>query len=222
MPEARKACLLLHGFTGAPYEVEPLARYLEQHGWDCHLPTLAGHGGDLRLLRPVTRKDWIDSARQTADRLTETYDSFDLIGFSMSGLIAAFLANRYPVRRLILLNAAVYYVSPARFAASLFRRAGASIAAWKPAKNRTPMSAVLQFMRLVRELKPELARVQVPTMVAQGWRDPIIHPHSSAYIMRKLRGEKELFVYPQAHHLICLEAECNHLFTDVEQFLSKS
>lgn len=222
MAEERKACLLLHGFTGAPYEVEPLARYLEQYGWDCHLPTLAGHGGDLRQLRPVTRKDWIDSARETADNLTQTYDSFDLIGFSMSGLIAAFLANRYPVRRLILLNAAVYYVSPARFTASLFHRAGANLVGWRPAKNRTPMTAVMQFMRLVHDLKPELGRVQVPTMVVQGGLDPVIHPHSSIYIMRKLSGEKELHVYPKARHLICLDTQCSHMFADVEQFLSKT
>jgi esterase/lipase len=84
------------------------------------------------------------------------------------------------------------------------------------------MTAVMQFMRLVHDLKPELARVQVPTMVVQGGLDPVIHPHSSTYIMRKLGGEKELHVYPKARHLICMDAQCSHLFADVEQFLSKT
>ncbi|MBC8079482.1 MAG: alpha/beta fold hydrolase, partial [Gorillibacterium sp.] len=188
VPEKR-ACLLLHGFTGAPYEVEPLAQHLELAGWECHLPTLAGHGGDLRQLKPVSHMDWIKSAQEKADSLANTHESFDLIGFSMSGLIAAFLANRYPVRRLVLLNAAVIYVSPVRLLANVIERLHSQNDKNYVNKNKTPASAVIEFMKLVRELKPELGHVEVPTMVVQGGRDPIVHPFSSGYIMHKLKGQ---------------------------------
>ncbi|NQD52654.1 carboxylesterase, partial [Bacillus altitudinis] len=41
-------CLCIHGFTGAPYEVEPLAEYLKQTtDWTVQSVTLPGHGEEL-------------------------------------------------------------------------------------------------------------------------------------------------------------------------------
>ncbi len=110
-------CLLLHGFTGGPFEVEPLADYLRHAGWECIVPTLPGHGGDLSRLRGVKWGEWLDCAVMEAEKkLTEQYGGFNLVGFSMGGLISAYLANRYPVKRLVLLSTAVVFFSPGRLA----------------------------------------------------------------------------------------------------------
>lgn len=42
-----------------------------------------------------------------------------VIGFSMGGLIAAYLAVNYPVKKLVLLSAAAYYVNPKQLAADI-------------------------------------------------------------------------------------------------------
>ncbi|WP_345739448.1 hypothetical protein [Virgibacillus salarius] len=35
------ACLVIHGYTGGPYEVEPLANYLQENtNWHVEVPTL--------------------------------------------------------------------------------------------------------------------------------------------------------------------------------------
>jgi carboxylesterase len=60
-----KGCLLIHGFTGSPYEISPLAKYLEAHtDWLIGTPTLAGHGSEKASLKDSSWKDWIASAEE--------------------------------------------------------------------------------------------------------------------------------------------------------------
>lgn len=215
-----RACLLIHGFTGGPYEVEPLANHLESRGFECFTPTLAGHGGRLTDLRGIHRGQWLASACAAAEAVSEKYSEFDLVGFSMGGIISAYLANRYPVRRLVLLNAAVIYLSPMRFlenAAELIR--SGKTEELRPGKHETPMRAVFQFMRLVKELKPEIGLVRVPTMIVQGERDEIVHPRSADYLFQRMWTDKELHLFPNSRHMICLGPETTELFSKVERFL---
>ncbi len=216
-----RACLLLHGFTGGPYELEPLARHLRSRGWVCSVPTLPGHGGTPGMLGKARRGDWLDAASKLARLLSERYESIDLVGFSMGGLLAAYLTNRFPIRRLVLLNAAVIYVSPARFVRNAVRQIRTGNTEKLRAKHETPLGAIIQFMRLVNEVKPEFSRVQVPTLVVQGDSDEIVHPRSAFYIHQKLKGEKELLVLPKSPHMICYGEDAEELFGKVEQFLRK-
>lgn len=218
---ASRPCLLLHGFTGGPFEVRPLADYLNARGWVCDAPALPGHEGQLRELHRFPFRSWIQEAEAAAERLTAKYGPIDLVGFSMGGLIAAHVANRFPVRRLVLLNAAVYYVSPSRWVRNAKK-------VWKgergrPAKEKrdTPLGAVIEFMKLVRALKPELACVTTPTFVAQGEQDEVVHPMSAHYIAGQVRGKVSLAMYPRSRHLICMEPDAPLLFRHVESFFQR-
>ncbi|CAG7649531.1 Thermostable monoacylglycerol lipase [Paenibacillus solanacearum] len=222
MESHNQGCLLLHGFTGGPYEVIPLARHLEQSlGLQCRIPVLPGHDQDLAMLGGVTFHDWLDSASREAQRLMNDCESVDLIGFSMGGLLAACLANRFPVRRLVLLNAAAIYISPLRLvaytASRLLIRDWANL---RRAKN-VPPQATVEFLKLARLAKSrELPRIHVPTLIVQGAQDPIVHPRSGRYIYKRLKGERELRMFPQSRHMICLDREAPELFAVVERFLT--
>ncbi|WP_243735233.1 alpha/beta hydrolase [Paenibacillus turpanensis] len=215
----QKACLLIHGFTGGPYELHPLASYLGQKGHRCQSVTLPGHEGDLRALRKVHRTEWIQCVEEAGKELADQHGEFDLIGFSMGGLLAAYAANRLPVRRLVLVNTAVYYVSPGRFVREAVRQFRDGNLRSLSVKQATPLRAVLQFTQLVRELKPEFPQIRIPTLVVQGEQDQIVHPYSANYIYGRLAGKKQLIWYPRSRHMICLDEEAERLFTDIERFL---
>src|SRR5690606_40857640 len=103
-------CLLIHGFTGGPYELGPLAEYLkEQTDWHIDTPTLTGHGKELQL-ENTTYKDWITDAENTLRKMTAKYDEIYIVGFSMGGMIAAYLAAKYNVDKLVLLATAGKYL----------------------------------------------------------------------------------------------------------------
>ncbi|MDR6549639.1 alpha/beta fold hydrolase [Paenibacillus qinlingensis] len=217
----KQPCLLFHGFTGGPYEVEPLARHLRERGQLCEVPILPWNGESRHQLHASRWEDWVQAAERHADRMTETYGSFDMVGFSMGGLLAAYLSVRYPVRKLILLNTAVIYVSPGRLLNVLRDE-------WKYQRKitlikgkSTPLVATWQFTRLVRHLKPELSQVNKPTLIAQAERDQVIHPQSARYIYSKLRGQRELHWHAKSDHLICLSEDAPALFRQVSAFLDK-
>jgi carboxylesterase len=217
----KQPCLLFHGFTGGPFEVQPLSDYLQRKGTPCEVPKLPWHGEDMTELESKQWTDWVDAAEKHALWMTAKYGSFDLVGFSMGGLLAAYLASRYPVRRLVLLNTAVVYVSPRRLL-NVIR------GDWKyrdrdyfTKMKSTPIRAAWQFTRLVRHLKPEIAKVSVPTLIAQSKKDHIIHPSSARYIYNKLGGYRKLTWYAKSKHLICLDEDAQQLFKDVSVFLEK-
>ncbi len=217
----KRACLLLHGFTGGPYELQPLADHLASRGWTCRVPTLPGHDGPLRDLYRTRYEEWVLAAAAIAAEMTERHGSIDLVGFSMGGLIAAYLANRFPVRRLALLSAAVHYVSPARFVRNAVRVMRDGETRVLRSKRETPVGAVIEFAKLVRTLKPEFARLTTPTFIAHGELDEVVHPRSAIYIASRVKGEKTMTVYPQSRHMICFEPDASSVFRHVERFFTE-
>lgn len=214
----KRACLLLHGFTGGPYEVEPLARALEAAGWNCRVPQLPGHDPELSDLPEASCEMWLDAARREAEELAEQYGEFDVAGFSMGGILGIHLAARYPVRRLALLGAAAIYISPGRLARKMWdtRREDRSHLQFK--MKRTPVKAVLQFMRLVHRVRPDITRVTAPALVVQGLRDPIVHPVSARYLARRLPCVADTVYYPRSRHMLCLEEDAEDVICRVKQF----
>ncbi|MCM3666779.1 alpha/beta fold hydrolase [Mesobacillus subterraneus] len=224
-------CLLIHGFTGAPFEVEPLARSLkERTDWKIAVPTLPGHGEELSL-RGITYDQWIGHAENELKALLKECDTVYVVGFSMGGLIASYLASIYPVEKLVLLSAAAYYVNPKQLAIDvremmrdtvkgklkeneLFRR-------YKRKIKETPMTATLQFRRLVNKIKPVLNDVKVPTLIAQGESDGIVPPKSAQYLYENIgSAQKRLIFYKNSKHLICHCDEKEQLFEEVYVFLT--
>jgi carboxylesterase len=215
-----KACLLLHGFTGGPYEVQPLAQALESAGWYCRVPVLPGHDPSLQNLKGATCEDWLQAACTEAEQMVDQYGSFDLVGFSMGGMLAVHLAARYPVKRLALLGAAAIYVSPGRLVRDWIDNRSVKNGAARHKLKQTPVSAALEFMRLVHRVRGDLGRVASPALVVQGLRDPIVHPVSARYISKRLQVETRTVYFPKSKHLLCLDEEAEQVIGTVMDFLA--
>ncbi|WML50198.1 alpha/beta fold hydrolase [Neobacillus sp. PS3-34] len=157
-------CLCIHGFTGAPYEVEPLVEYLkEQTDWLFSVPTLPGHGDNLSL-KGIKYQQWIEYAEEELKKLLANCDQVYVIGFSMGGLIASYLAANYNIDKLVLLSAAAYYINPRQLVLDL-KNVLIDTVQGNIAKNelflrykrkiiQTPLEATLQFRRLVFFTRP--------------------------------------------------------------------
>ncbi|MBS4192521.1 alpha/beta fold hydrolase [Bacillus sp. FJAT-49705] len=224
-------CLCIHGFTGAPSEVEPLVAYLKKRtNWEIAVPTLPGHGETLSL-KGIEYKNWIEHAEQELHRLIEKCETVYVIGFSMGGLIASYLAVHYPVKKLVLLSAAALYVSPK----ILFRDMGEMVKdlvrgrlsenemfiRYKRKIKATPITATLQFRRLVAAIRPILNQVTIPTLIAQGEIDGVVPPKSAQYLYQNIgTTAKKLIYLKESKHLICHSKEKEKLFSEIHHFLS--
>ncbi|PLR81139.1 carboxylesterase [Bacillus canaveralius] len=223
-------CLCIHGFTGSPFEIEPLVSYLQERtDWEFSIPTLPGHGETLSL-KGIRYKQWIEHAEKELQMLLEKCDEVYLIGFSMGGIIASYLAVHYPVTKLVLLSAAAYYVNPRQLAADIGLMVKDAVAGsllenelfhrYKRKIISTPLSATIQFRRLVASIRPLLKQIQIPTFIAQGEEDGIVPLKSARYLYDKIgTNHKDIKYVSNSGHLICHCDKREQLFSDVFQFL---
>jgi carboxylesterase len=99
-----RGVLLVHGLTGAPAEMQFLARRLHRHGFTVHVPQLAGHCQGLKQLLATTWNDWLDSVRSGFETLSRRVDEASVAGICVGGALGlALAAEQLSVKR-----AAVY------------------------------------------------------------------------------------------------------------------
>jgi esterase/lipase len=226
-------CLCIHGFTGAPYEVEPLADYFKQTTeWDIQTITLPGHG-ETPALKGISFQEWMACAEVELVRMLKTCNEVYLIGFSMGGMIAAYLAAKYPVSKLVLLSAAAHYINPKQFLLDLALICKDSLkgtlteniiySRYKKKLLKTPISSAFQFQKLVKVAKPALKKLNMPVLIVQGESDAIVPVSSARFLYNTIPStDKELHLIPGCKHHVCLEENAGQLFEHVEGFLKKS
>lgn len=223
-------CVIIHGFTGSPHEVEPLAEYLSQYDWEISTPTLAGHGDSTLSMKDVGWNDWVFTAEHSVKTLCKKCETVYLVGFSMGGLIAAYLSLRYPIQRQVLLSPSVYYMNPKQLFQDLagiikhnfshysgketFRR-------YMDKVSGTPLRSVAHFRRLVNVLKPKLNEVTVPTLVIQGECDDLVDPKSAQYVYDQIQSkEKAIHYLKNSKHIVCHDRDREELLERVDRFLN--
>lgn len=225
-------CLIIHGYTGGPYEVEPLAEYLrDKTDWQIEVPVLSGHGIELNL-EDVHYEQWLEDAEQALLKLKETCETIYVVGFSMGGMIAAYLAANHKVDRLVLLSTARKYLS-FRYLSTYVRdgiKAGLRgelteselFKHYKYKFDVVPFSANIEFMKLVNKTKTYLKDVKSPVFIAQGQKDALV-PARTAYSLHEEIGstDKEVVFFERSNHLICLGSDHDVLNVMIYEFLNK-
>lgn len=100
--------LLLHGFTGDPSEMRPLAEHLHAQGYTVHAPLLPGHGSLPDALQGIPWQAWLRSAERAFGLLTERCQRVVVVGNSMGGALAVLVAVNRPVAGLVTLATPVW------------------------------------------------------------------------------------------------------------------
>lgn len=232
--DVKTGVLFLHGFSGGPYEIQPFADYIkERTDWTISIPTFSGHGEAEDLaMKGYEAQHWMMDAELAYRRLAKQVDEIIVVGFSMGGVIAMYLAIRYKVKKLVLLSAAAKYVSPTqlvkdiRFMAQdamhkkleeneLFQR-------YKFKFKNVPLSATIQFMKVVRKTEPYIQNVNCPTFIVQGLLDGVVPSATGQFLFDRIRSiEKEIYMSEYGKHHICFSEDCELWFEKTFQFLYK-
>ena len=226
-------CLCIHGFTGEAKEVEPLTSFLKsKKGWLVYSPTLPGHENREKL-RKVNYKSWLYAAEVAVVELLNRCEKVYVIGFSMGGMIASYVASKYPIDKLILLSASAYYLNPKQIIQDM---KGWIIEGWRGGLENdqlykmyrkkiinTPVGATVEFAKTVYKTRPILKKVKVPTLIIQGECDGLVPPKKSAeFIYENISSqEKQLYYFKNSKHYIWLGEEREKLLQIIDHFLVK-
>lgn len=222
--------LFLHGFTGGPYEVRPLFKFLEKEtDWTLSAPTLSGHGVKSALGK-ASAATWLMEAELAFKNLQREVDRVVVVGFSMGGLLALYLALRYRVDKLVLLSAAAKYISPRNFLVDTGVILVGSITKKYPPNRfyhlyeyklrHTPFRAVYEFLRIVKTVEPYYGVIKTPVCIVQGGQDSVVPFASAEYLFNTLGSvEKKLIRSDSGQHHICYNADSNEWFHELLLFI---
>ncbi|WP_416147146.1 alpha/beta hydrolase [Salipaludibacillus sp. HK11] len=226
-------CLIIHGFAGTPQEVEDIEYHFKKKNWLVYCPELPGHDGTRKGLKSVTYKHWLYKAKVALEELLERCEKVYVIGFSMGGVIASYLSSQYPVDRLVLISSATYYINPKQIIQDVKEWFIEGIQGelendeyyqfYREKIKQTPMSATIEFARMVKKLRPHLDQVTVPTLIVQGESDGLVPKKSADYIYERIQSdEKEIYFFPEAKHYIWFGEEKEQLLHEIDEFFAKT
>lgn len=183
----RTAILIVHGFAGGTYDQEYLANKLETiKKYDVYTFTLPGHDGDFR--EKITYSAWMKKSESMVEFLIENgYKKIYVIGHSMGGVIASYLASKYSeIKKLVLVAPAfrisgfenekldlenLFHKTP-----KMFSQYGVKIIANRMIK--LPPNCFIEFSRLVRKYQNCIKDVKIPTLIFRGTVDTIVPQES--------------------------------------------
>ena len=206
--------------------------YMREHtDWTIACPVLPGHGDGVSL-KGVSYTEWLDAASTALDELRRQCDTIYMIGFSMGGMIASTLAVNQSIDKLVLLSPAVFYYSPKQLSIEMRElwhemlqgklKDNALYLRYHTKIKHTPLSAAMQFRKLVRQYRPHLQNISMPVLIAHGLQDGIVPYKSTQYLYDTVSSKDKTALWlDECQHLIC---HCDHnqwLFGQVYEFLRK-
>ena len=244
LPGGPRGVLCLHGFTGTPFEVRPLAEALAGRGFSVAAPVLAGHCGTIDELTRTRWPDWLASVGAALDRLREAVQGgpVAIAGFSLGGLLALRTARLRPddVTALAVIAAPLrlrpYQVNAVRVLCKLpavLRRGPLAVLPkfggydvldtdmkrQNPGLSGMPIVGINSLIELGEVVRRDLPDIRVPTLVAHGELDRTVPLGDSLELVGTLGAETiERLFLPRSGHLVAIDVERSTLIEAVTRF----
>ena len=224
----RKAILIIHGFAGGTYDQEQLANHLQlNRNFDVFQFTLPGHDKNLSK---VEHQEWISASADQIEWLIKNgYNKIYLIGHSMGGVIATYLACRYKqINKLVLAAPAFHYLNvikdelnvgeSLKSAPKIIKDYGSDEIIARMLKLN--VSVLKEFMNLVKEYYDYPKQLTCKLLILQGKSDNLVPISSSEYVYEKAKSkDKQLVLLDDVTHDIFRIEKKEEIFKLVEKFL---
>jgi carboxylesterase len=215
----RGGVLVLHGFTGCPQSMRPLAEAFAAAGYTVELPRLPGHGTTVEDMARYGWSDWAAAAEAAYTDLAARTDSVVVAGLSMGGSLTLYLAEQHPeIAAIVLVNPVVEpddfapLVTMARAqldAGELFiqgvRNDVADPDVTELAYTSMPNAAVLSLVVGLQALKADLVTVGQPVLILHSTQDHIVPPSSVKLLAETLPGPYEVVELDRSFHVATID-----------------
>ncbi len=190
----RKAVVIIHGFTGNLYDNEYLMNYLEDEMlFDVYAETLPGHNKDRFSKANVD--DWKNAVDAMINRLIEKgYKSIYVIGHSMGGVLASYIAGRHPeIKKMVLINAAFNYFNFNQNKEDIKEKSLKKYSNLWQKLIRTSPAMINEFRKLVDEGKDFLQDVKCETLILRSMEDGVI-PYDTGDLIYNSINSKSKYI----------------------------
>lgn len=213
-----EGALVLHGFTGSPFSMRGIAEKLADAGLTVELPRLPGHGTSVADLLTTGWGDWSAAADHAYLDLAARCSRVAVVGLSMGGTLACWLAERHPeIVGLALVNPAVEPLPDGLRAAlremldggtEVAPGIGSDIA--KPdtdelAYDGMPVAPVLSMFDGVAAVAAALGDIRCPVLLLSSREDHVVAPSSGDLLEASAGGPVERVWLERSYHVATLD-----------------
>lgn len=224
--------LLIHGLNGNPSDLAEVASVLQTHGMATTTIRLPGHGEQGCEMRPVRWQEWVRAVRTEVYRLKERSDLVFVLGHSLGGALALYVAAQEAVTGVVALSCPllpwlqpvvgllryVLPVLPTLHADLCDPQArcheGGELYRWAP----TP--TVESSLHFLWQVQAALPRVRAPALIVAGLHDHVV-PAVDACVIYHLLGShtKQLVIFPCSAHVLLKDYDRQAVLTKTMAFI---
>jgi carboxylesterase len=230
--------LLLHGFTGSPFEMRSLGTALAVQGIGSACPLLSGHGTHPNDMVGVPYTDWLADVEAALDRMLANCQRVVLAGLSMGGTLALNVAARRAgdprIAGLVTISAPLRLDDWRLNFANLIVKVVKWQAWGKPdIKDRTVWDqqtnyrrirtdAILELLGLLADTRERLARVHQPILIVRARDDHIVPPRNAEVIYDTVRSaDRRVLMLDNCYHVSTVDFDAPILCAEVVRFVQR-
>ncbi|MGD0054335.1 MAG: alpha/beta fold hydrolase [Acidimicrobiales bacterium] len=224
--------LVLHGFTGNPVSMRPLAQACADAGFSVELPRLPGHGTTLEDMMTTSWADWSATALASYDELTGRCERVAVVGLSMGAGLAALVAeSRPPVVGCVFINPWINPLNPELLdgleqliaagvetieaVGSDIKKENVSEAAY----DATPLVCTKSACDGLAAVRAELAKITVPSLLLTSRVDHTVNWERGEDIVSLTTGPVTQIWLEDSYHVATLDNDAALIERETVAFL---
>lgn len=225
--------LVIHGFTGSPQSMRPIAEAMANAGHTVEMPLLPGHGTTVDDMLTTGWSDWTAAVEAVYQDLAARTERVVVTGLSMGGSLTLWLATKHPdLAAIIPINAAAVADPEMIEGVQAFIDSGAEVmdaiggdiakeGVVEVAYDKTPLAPLLSLQQGLLDMAPELASIAVPTLLITSRNDHVVAPSSSDFIADQIASDAERLWLDDSFHVATLDHDEQRIIDAIAEFVGR-
>ncbi len=222
--------LITHGFLGTPQSVRYLGEAFAKLGYSIFAPRLKGHGTHYKDMEKTTHQDWFAEMEKGYLFLKERCSTVYVIGQSMGGALALWLAKKYPeIKGLALINAALKVpsyddligkTSPRYIpeGAPDIKRSGVEEITY----GKVSIHSIHELQELMAKTPAILPDIQNPVLFFKSIEDHVVPAECTDYIANHIgSSQKEVVPLYNSYHVASMDYDQEKIIEKTHKYIQK-